>query len=62
MTAAGQAKDGMDVADFEMIATRDPAKLPDPAYLHQVAKGLADRVTALVKAPEIEDYRGSNTF
>jgi predicted Zn-dependent protease len=62
MTAAGQAKDGMDVADFEMIATNDPAVLPDPAALKTLAHGLAERVTALAKAPEIEDYRGPVLF
>jgi predicted Zn-dependent protease len=62
MTAAGQAKDGMDVADFEMIASNDPAVLPDPNFLKTLAQGLADRVTALAKAPEIEDYRGPVLF
>jgi predicted Zn-dependent protease len=62
MTAAGQAPDGMDVADFEMIATGDPAALPDPAFLKTLAQSLAERVTALAKAPEIEDYRGPVLF
>lgn len=62
MTACAQASDGMDVADFEFFGTDEPAGLPDANYLKLMARGLAERVTALSKAPLIEDYRGPVMF
>jgi predicted Zn-dependent protease len=52
----------MDVADFEMCASNTPQALPDPTFLKLMARGLAERVTALASAPLIEDYRGPILF
>ena len=62
MTASAQAKDGMEVADFELYGSTSPKLLPDENFLKLAAGGLAERVTALSNAPMIEDYRGPILF
>ncbi len=62
MTASAQAKDGMEVADFELFGSDKTELLPDEDFLKLAARGLAERVTALSNAPIIEDYRGPILF
>ncbi len=62
ITASGLAKDGMDVADFEMFGSNEPGLLPAPEFLKTIANGLAERINALTRAPIIEDYRGPVLF
>jgi PmbA/TldA metallopeptidase C-terminal domain len=60
--ASGQAADGMSVRDSIAFHALDPLHMPTDAEMAQGVKALAERVTALAKAPKGEDYSGPVLF
>jgi TldD protein len=62
-SASTQAADGMNLVMSDEILGRTEADLPKEADLQKVAKGVADRLDALAKAPTLsEDYTGPVLF
>jgi predicted Zn-dependent protease len=62
ISANGQAKDGMRVADFEVFSGRGVDGLPAAIDLEAGARRLAERIKALSEAKPIDDYRGPILF
>jgi len=62
IAASGQSSDGSIIADAEKINFENINELPQPAELEARVNKLAERVTKLVNAPEIEEYHGPILF
>ena len=62
ITASAQAPDGMPIVDFDVIACTDESKLPPFDQLKKSVEQLAQRVTAVQKAPQAEEYCGPVLF
>lgn len=60
--AAGLAPDGMVVRDYAVFLGSDAGQLPADAELEAAARRVADNVTALAKAPVIDNYSGPVLF
>ena len=60
--ASAQAPDGMPIADFDVFACTDESKLPQFDQLKKRTEQLAQRVTAVQKAPQAEEYCGPVLF
>ena len=60
--ASVQAANGAIVSDTEIVAGESAAELPSEEALAQRLRGLAQRLTALTDAREIEEYRGPILF
>ena len=56
--ASTVAQDGMQLEVYDYIEVSDPSRLPDPAQLEAMVRGVASRVEALRQAPLVEPYVG----
>jgi predicted Zn-dependent protease len=62
IAAAVQGPDGSVISDVETVVADNEADLPPYDQLEKKARALADRITKLAAAPEIEEYRGPILF
>jgi hypothetical protein len=62
IAASGQSADGSVVADSQSISALNSEGLPSAAELELQVNKLAERVTKLIVAPEIEEYHGPILF
>lgn len=62
IAASGQSADGSVVADAQSITALNSEGLPSAAELEVQVNKLAERVTKLIAAPEIEEYHGPILF
>ena len=60
--ASVQAANGAIVSDTEIVAANQSADLPAEAVLEERLRNLAQRLTTLAEAKEIEQYRGPLLF
>lgn len=62
IAASGQSADGSVVADAQSITALNSNELPSAVELEVQVNKLAERVTKLIAAPEIEEYHGPILF
>jgi predicted Zn-dependent protease len=62
IAASGQSADGSVVADAQTFNALNSGELPSAAELDVQVNKLAERVTKLIAAPEIEEYHGPILF
>ena len=62
IAASGQCADGSIIADAQSVTALNSNELPPAAELEAQVIKLAERVTKLVSAPEIEEYHGPILF
>ncbi|MBM3738409.1 MAG: peptidase U62 [Acidobacteria bacterium] len=58
VSAAGKARDGMDLSTFDAFTAADPKKLPKDGEIGKVVQRVADDLIGLLDAPVVESFVG----